>query len=189
MTTSDLAKLRTAAEDALRLNDGNVTKAAPKLARTLIENAKRPLLVALVADYLARLPAVPKTPPQRKPPPKPACRRRKRELGRWPRSELRQMQSSAAKSAARDRSETFACMSSAPSRSTGAARSKRMFQSGAATGTIQFALRCLAQSNRKGGYRESTRHVGNGNARGRRNRSRRGQWTECAGSAGSLRCR
>jgi len=56
MTTSDLNKLRTAAEEALRLNDNDVKKAAPKLARVLMENSKRPLLIALVADYLSRLP-------------------------------------------------------------------------------------------------------------------------------------
>jgi hypothetical protein len=39
MPTSDSAKLRIAAEDMLRSNDGNVKRAAPKLARTLIENA------------------------------------------------------------------------------------------------------------------------------------------------------
>lgn len=55
-TTTDLARLRTTAEDALRLNDNDVKRAAPKLARALIDNANRPLLIALVADYLTRLP-------------------------------------------------------------------------------------------------------------------------------------
>lgn len=56
MTTSDANKLRTVAIEALRLNDGNIKKAAPKLARKLLENASRPLLIALCANYLSALP-------------------------------------------------------------------------------------------------------------------------------------
>jgi hypothetical protein len=73
--TTDLEKLRAAADEALRLNDGNVSKAAPKLARTLMENSKRPLLVALCADYLAQLPSTSSVPKRRKAL-KPAGRRR-----------------------------------------------------------------------------------------------------------------
>jgi hypothetical protein len=47
MTTSDLAKLRTAAIDALRFNNGDIKKTAPKLARTLLENSKRPPLIVV----------------------------------------------------------------------------------------------------------------------------------------------
>jgi hypothetical protein len=52
-TTSD--KLKTAAVEILKLNDGNVTKAAAKLASALMENQRRPLLIALAADYLERI--------------------------------------------------------------------------------------------------------------------------------------
>jgi cytochrome c2 len=52
---NDLAKLRAAAEEAMQSNDGSVKRAAAKLALALLENSSRPLLVALVADYLARL--------------------------------------------------------------------------------------------------------------------------------------
>jgi len=52
-TTSE--KLKTAALEILKLNDGNVTKAAAKLASALLENQRRPLLIALAADYLSRL--------------------------------------------------------------------------------------------------------------------------------------
>jgi hypothetical protein len=79
---TDLDKLNTAAAEVLRLNDGNIKKAAPKLAHALIENARRPLLIALVADYLTRLPNAPvehpdaKTKTQPAAPPKPVGRRR-----------------------------------------------------------------------------------------------------------------
>ena len=53
--TTDLAKLRVLAEEALRLNANNVKKAAPEFAHQLTENTKLSLLIALVADYLARL--------------------------------------------------------------------------------------------------------------------------------------
>lgn len=56
MTTTTDTKLRTAAQAVLQVHKGNVTQAAPAFAQELLENAKRPLLVALVADYLARLP-------------------------------------------------------------------------------------------------------------------------------------
>jgi len=59
-TTTD--KLRTAAIEILKSTDGNVTKAAPKFASMLMENAKRPLLIALAADYLDRLPLKTETP-------------------------------------------------------------------------------------------------------------------------------
>jgi len=36
LTTSDLARLRATAEEVMRLNDGNVKRAAPKLARGLL---------------------------------------------------------------------------------------------------------------------------------------------------------
>jgi hypothetical protein len=41
----------------LRANDGNINKAAPRLARELMRDVNRPLLIQLIADYLARLPA------------------------------------------------------------------------------------------------------------------------------------
>jgi hypothetical protein len=79
MTTTDSDKLHAAAVEALGLNNNDVKKTAPVFARTLIENAKRPLLVALVADYLSRLGTAPTTQPapRRVPPPKPIGRRRK----------------------------------------------------------------------------------------------------------------
>jgi hypothetical protein len=80
MFMTDLEKLNTAATEVLRLNDGNIKKAAPKLAHALIENARRPLLIALVADFLTRLPNAPTVQPPPKPqpatPPKPVGRRR-----------------------------------------------------------------------------------------------------------------
>lgn len=64
---SDPAKeLRTLAEEALRLDAGNVKKTAPKLARQLADQAKHSLLVALVADYLARLTRFPVRPASRR---------------------------------------------------------------------------------------------------------------------------
>jgi hypothetical protein len=54
MTTTTETKLRQAAEEVLRNHDGNVARAAPVLARELASDAKRPLLVALAADYLGR---------------------------------------------------------------------------------------------------------------------------------------
>src|SRR5262245_5623197 len=56
-TTAD--KLRAAAQAVLQVHNGNVTQAAPAFRQELLENAKRPLLIALVADYLALLPAAP----------------------------------------------------------------------------------------------------------------------------------
>jgi hypothetical protein len=77
MTTTDFDKLRAAAQEALRSNDNNVKKTAPVFARVLIENARRPLLVALCVDYLSRLPSAPKAAPTAKQkPPKPIGRRR-----------------------------------------------------------------------------------------------------------------
>ena len=53
---STAEKLKAAATEILQSVDGNVTKAASMLARALMENAQRPLLIALTADYLGRLP-------------------------------------------------------------------------------------------------------------------------------------
>jgi hypothetical protein len=61
---SDLDKLNNLATEALHLANGNIKKAAPKLAYELTENAKRPLLIALVSDYLERLPSAPFAQPQ-----------------------------------------------------------------------------------------------------------------------------
>jgi hypothetical protein len=57
---TDLEKLAALAADAMRTVD--IKRAAPKLARTLMENANRPLLIALVADFLTRQPDVAKLP-------------------------------------------------------------------------------------------------------------------------------
>jgi hypothetical protein len=75
---TDFEKLNALATEALRLASGNVKKAAPKLAHELTENAKRPLLIALVADHLTRLPNSLTTQPRAKAaaPPKPVGRRR-----------------------------------------------------------------------------------------------------------------
>jgi len=56
MTTTIEDHLRAAAQEALQANDNDVKKTAPKLARALMTNARRPLLIALVSDYLSRLP-------------------------------------------------------------------------------------------------------------------------------------
>lgn len=53
---TDLEKLVALAADTMRTVD--IKRAAPKFARVLMENANRPLLIALVADFLARLPDV-----------------------------------------------------------------------------------------------------------------------------------
>jgi hypothetical protein len=83
MTTA-IDKLTAAAAEAMRLNDGNSTKAAPKLARMLIENSQRPLLVALCTDFLDRLPPIaavvklmPAVVKADSPPPKPAATHRR----------------------------------------------------------------------------------------------------------------
>lgn len=49
-------KLRTIAAEIMKSTDGSITKAASLLARALMDNARRPLLIALAADYLSRLP-------------------------------------------------------------------------------------------------------------------------------------
>jgi hypothetical protein len=70
-------KLATLAVAMLRANDGSINKAAPRLARELMGNANRPLLITLVADYLAKLPAaevVSITPAAPEPKPQPARR-------------------------------------------------------------------------------------------------------------------
>jgi hypothetical protein len=54
---TDLTKLNADADELLRLNGNDINRAAAKLALTLVENAKRPLLVALIADWLAHRPA------------------------------------------------------------------------------------------------------------------------------------
>lgn len=74
-------KLKSAALEILKSNDGNVTKASTMLARALTENSRRPLLIALAADYLERLPktATEETPaetPKTKPARQPIGRRR-----------------------------------------------------------------------------------------------------------------
>jgi len=56
MPTTIEDHLRAAAQEALRANDNDVKKTAPKLARALMTNARRPLLIALISDYLSRLP-------------------------------------------------------------------------------------------------------------------------------------
>jgi hypothetical protein len=77
MAASDLDKLRDAAIEALRASNNSVNKAAPTLARALMDNAKRPLLIALVADYLSRLSSPSsETKLPRIAHPKPAARRR-----------------------------------------------------------------------------------------------------------------
>jgi hypothetical protein len=66
-------KLRTIADDMLRSSHGDANKAAPRLARALLEDANRAALIALCADYLARLP---KAPAVRRKRPEPVGRRR-----------------------------------------------------------------------------------------------------------------
>lgn len=55
MNATTAEKLKTAATEILKMNDGNITKAATKLASALLENQRRPLLIALAADYLERI--------------------------------------------------------------------------------------------------------------------------------------
>jgi hypothetical protein len=55
MNATTAEKLRTAAVEILKSTDGDITKAASLLARALMDNARRPLLIALAADYLSRL--------------------------------------------------------------------------------------------------------------------------------------
>lgn len=70
---STAEKLKATATEILQSTDGDVTKAAPKLARSLMENTRRPLLVALATDYLERLPSVKtETPETATPSPKPS---------------------------------------------------------------------------------------------------------------------
>lgn len=82
MNATTAEKLRTAALEILKLNDGNITKAAAKLAHALIENQRRPLLIALAADYLVRLsstdvaPEEATAPTKTKPKREPTSRRR-----------------------------------------------------------------------------------------------------------------
>lgn len=57
---TDLEKLAALAADAMRAAD--IKRAAPRLARALMENSNRPLLIALVADFLTRQPEVAKMP-------------------------------------------------------------------------------------------------------------------------------
>jgi hypothetical protein len=64
---TDFDKFNTLAVETLRLNNGNIKRAAPNLAYQLTENAKRPLLIALVADFLERLPSAPFAQPQPQP--------------------------------------------------------------------------------------------------------------------------
>jgi len=81
---TDIEKLTALAVEALRLAGGIIKKAAPKLAYELTENAKRPLLIALVTDFLSRLPSEPTVqtqpamPPQAPPPPPPPPQARAR---------------------------------------------------------------------------------------------------------------
>jgi hypothetical protein len=72
--SSDLAKLQATASTVLQASD-NRKAAAAKLARTLMEDAMRPLLVALCMDYLTRLPD-PVDAPKAAPQSQPASRRR-----------------------------------------------------------------------------------------------------------------
>jgi hypothetical protein len=55
MKTTDLDRLHVLASEALRDN-GDLNEAAHKLAATLVEDGNRPLLVAVVLDFLARRP-------------------------------------------------------------------------------------------------------------------------------------
>jgi hypothetical protein len=54
---NDFMKLYTLAIEIMRSNAGNAKKAAPKLLSILLENAKRPLLIAMTEEYLGHLPA------------------------------------------------------------------------------------------------------------------------------------
>jgi hypothetical protein len=75
---TDLEKFNILAIEALRLANGNIKKVAAKFAHELTDNANRQLLIALVADYLGRLPSSVTVQPRAKAavPPKPVGRRR-----------------------------------------------------------------------------------------------------------------
>lgn len=77
---STAEKLKSAAAEILKSTDGNVTKAAALFAKALTENSRRPLLIALAADYLERLPKTetdaPTETPKTKQPRQPHSRRR-----------------------------------------------------------------------------------------------------------------
>jgi hypothetical protein len=75
---TDFELLNTLATETLRLANGNIKRAAPKFAYALTENANRPLLIVLVADFLTRLPssATTQSRAQAAAPPKPIGRRR-----------------------------------------------------------------------------------------------------------------
>ena len=62
--TEQLDKLAHLAGEVFADANFDVKKAAPKLARMLTENANRPLLIALVANFLTQLKLAPKPQPQ-----------------------------------------------------------------------------------------------------------------------------